>query len=40
MSFPVGFLEVILYGALGLTLFGAGLLLVLWTLDLREKRLW
>jgi hypothetical protein len=40
MSFPASFLEVILYGALGLTLCGAGLLLVLWILDMREKRLW
>ncbi len=40
MSFPPGFVEVLLYAALGLTLGGAGLLLVLWILDMREKRLW
>ena len=40
MNFPAGFLELLLYAALGLTLCGAGLLLLLWILDLREKRLW
>jgi hypothetical protein len=40
VTFPTGFLEVLLYLALGLTLCGAGLLIVLWILDMREKRLW
>jgi len=40
VTFPVGFLEVLLFAALALTFCGAGLLIVLWILDLREKRLW
>lgn len=40
MNFSVGFFEVLLYAALALTLCGAGVLLLLWFLDMREKRLW